>query len=292
MRIAALKIVEGDAPGKMYGVVEGERFRPFLREGAAVRDLRDVIASLAPGGVAFDFGPDVPLVAAPLAAPVGPLAKNVLCVGKNYRDHVQELARSGFAASRGQPDVPAYPIVFTKATNSLAGPGEPIPASSDPTDSVDYEGELAVVIGRRCRAITPAQAFEHVFGYTIVNDVSSRTVQQRHGQWFLGKSLAGFCPVGPWIVTHDEMGEPGAQRLVTTVNGEVRQSAPLADMIFDVPTLIATIAGYVTLEPGDVIATGTPAGVGMGFDPPRWLKPGDVVSVSIEGIGELTNPVT
>jgi 2-keto-4-pentenoate hydratase/2-oxohepta-3-ene-1,7-dioic acid hydratase in catechol pathway len=130
-----------------------------------------------------------------------------------------------------------------------------------------------------------------VFGYTIVNDVTARTVQQRHRQWFLGKSLDGFCPVGPWLVTRDEFGEPDAQELATYVNGERRQSARLRDMIFDVPTIIEVVSAYVTLEPGDLLATGTPAGVGIGFDPPRYLKRGDVVRVSISGIGDLTNPI-
>jgi 2-keto-4-pentenoate hydratase/2-oxohepta-3-ene-1,7-dioic acid hydratase in catechol pathway len=139
--------------------------------------------------------------------------------------------------------------------------------------------------------VTRADALAVVFGYTIVNDVTARIVQQRHKQWFLGKSLDGFCPVGPWVVTADEFGKPDAQELATFVNGERRQFARLRDMIFDVPTIIEVVSAYVTLEPGDLIATGTPAGVGIGFTPPRYLKPGDVVRVSISGIGELENPI-
>ena len=166
-----------------------------------------------------------------------------------------------------------------------------ISASSDPTHTVDYEGEFGVVIGKRCKNVNRDDALDYVFGYTIVNDVTARAVQQRHKQWFLGKSLDGFCPVGPYLVTRDEFGVPGEQELATYVNDERRQFAKLRDMIFDVPTFIETVTAYVPLEPGDLLATGTPAGVGIGFDPPRYLQPGDVVRISISGIGELTNPV-
>ncbi len=156
---------------------------------------------------------------------------------------------------------------------------------------MDYEGELGVVIGRRAKNIKRAEALDCVFAYTILNDVTARAVQQRHKQWFLGKSLDGFCPVGPWLVTRDEFGVPDAQELATFVNGERRQFAKLRDMIFDVPTFIETVTAYVPLEPGDLLATGTPAGVGIGFHPPRYLGAGDEVRVSISGIGELTNAV-
>ena len=226
-----------------------------------------------------------------LAAPVGPLAKNVICVGKNYYDHAEEFARSGVDQSGDKQEVPSDPVVFTKAVTSVADPLQAIPATSDPTNSVDYEGELGVVIGRRCRNVKRADALDYVFGYTIVNDVTARTVQQRHRQWFLGKSLDGFCPVGPWLVTSDEFGTPDAQELATYVNGERRQFAKLHDMIFDVGAIIEAVSAYVTLEPGDLLATGTPAGVGIGFKPQRFLAPGDVVRITIAGIGELTNPV-
>jgi 2-keto-4-pentenoate hydratase/2-oxohepta-3-ene-1,7-dioic acid hydratase in catechol pathway len=156
---------------------------------------------------------------------------------------------------------------------------------------VDYKGELGGVIGRRGRQVKCADALDYVFAYTIVNDVASRALQQRHRQWFLGKSLDGFCPVGPWLVTADELDDFAAQELVTYVNGERRQFARLGDMIFDVGAIIEAVSACVTLEPGDLIATGTPAGVGIGFSPRRFLAPGDVVRVAISGIGELTNPV-
>ena len=286
MRIAAINSPQG----KIFGVIEKDSFRPFSIGRASVRNLRHVIRLLGEG-TPPETGEPVALKGVKLAAPVGPLAKNVICIGKNYHDHAQEFARSGVDQSGDKQEVPADPVIFTKSTSSLADPAQKISASSDPTHTVDYEGELGVVIGKRCKNIKRAEAFDCVFAYTIVNDITARAVQQRHKQWFLGKSLDGFCPVGPWLVTRDEFGVPDAQELATFVNGERRQFAKLRDMIFDVPTFIETVTAYVTLEPGDLLATGTPAGVGIGFDPARYLVPGDVVKISISGIGELTNPV-
>jgi 2-keto-4-pentenoate hydratase/2-oxohepta-3-ene-1,7-dioic acid hydratase in catechol pathway len=286
MRIAAVHAPEG----KVFGIIQDNQFRAIL-DGGPVRDLRQVIALVGRGAGKLDLAKPIALDAVKLAAPVGPLAKNVMCVGKNYHDHAQEFARSGVDQSGDKQEVPSEPVVFTKATSSLSDPGQPISASSDPTHSVDYEGELGVVIGRTCRNVKAAQALDYVFGYTVVNDVTARTIQQRHKQWFLGKSLDGFCPVGPCLVTRDEMGVLDAQELATYVNGERRQFARLRDMIFDVGATIESISLCVTLEPGDLIATGTPAGVGIGFKPARYLVPGDVVRVSISGIGELTNPI-
>ena len=288
MRIAA---VHGP-DGKIFGTCEDNQFRPLLVGGAAVRDLRQVIALMGEKAGALKHGNPLPLESVKLAAPVGPLAKNVICVGKNYYDHAEEFARSGVDQSGDKQEAPADPVVFTKAVTSLADPFQPIPASSDPTHSVDYEGELGVIIGRRCRSVKRADALDQVFGYTIVNDVTSRTLQQRHRQWFLGKSLDGFCPVGPWLVTRDALDDFDARELATYVNGERRQFARLGDMIFDVGAIIEAITACVTLEPGDLIATGTPAGVGIGFSPQRFLGPGDEVRISISGIGELTNPVS
>lgn len=225
-----------------------------------------------------------------LCAPIPRPAKNIFCVGKNYHEHAKEFAGSGFDATAKEV-VPEAPVVFSKPPTSVIGPGEPIPAHLDPTGSVDYEGELAVVIGRGGRGIRKADALSHVFGYTIVNDVTARTLQHRHRQWILGKGIDGFCPMGPAILTADEVPDPGALRLTTWVNGEQRQDAPVADLIFDIPTLIEAISDGITLEPGDIIATGTPAGVGIGFTPPRFLQPGDVVRIQVSGIGVLENPV-
>jgi len=288
MRIAAVHGPEG----KIFGTCEDNQFLPLRAGGASVRDLRDVIRLVGERADALEHGTPVPLASVKLAAPVGPLAKNVICVGKNYYDHAEEFARSGVDQSGDKQEAPADPVVFTKATTSLADPFQPIPASSDPTHSVDYEGELGVVIARRCRNVKRAAALAEVFGYTIVNDVTARTLQQRHRQWFLGKSLDGFCPVGPWLVTRDALDDFDNRELATYVNGERRQFARLGDMIFDVGAIIEAVTACVTLEPGDLIATGTPAGVGIGFSPQRFLKAGDEVRVSISGIGELVNPVS
>lgn len=286
MKIAAIHTPQG----KVFGAVEGDSFRPFLVGNGALRDLRHVIKMLA-AGAPPSLGEPVALARARLAAPVGPLTKNVICVGKNYYDHAREFAQSGFDQSGDKQDVPAEPVIFTKSTSALADPGQKVSAALDPTGTLDYEGELGVVIGRHAKNLTRESALDYVFGYTIVNDMTARAVQQTHKQWFLGKSLDGFCPVGPVLVTADEFGAPAEQELTTTVNDERRQAARLKDMIFDVGVFIETVTRYVPLEPGDLLATGTPAGVGIGFDPPRYLKPGDMVRIAIGGIGELVTPI-
>lgn len=226
-----------------------------------------------------------------LLAPFPRPARNLFCVGKNYHEHAREFQASGFDSSSGGTASPELPIIFTKAPSSVIAPGAPIPSFLDPTHSTDYEGELAVVIGAAGRGIAKADAMRHVFGYTIVNDVTARTLQHAHKQWFLGKSIDGFCPMGPCVVTADQIPDPAALRLITRVNGEARQDAPVRDLIFDIPTLIETISRGITLEPGDLIATGTPVGVGIGFKPPKFLQPGDRVAITIEPIGTLENPV-
>jgi 2-keto-4-pentenoate hydratase/2-oxohepta-3-ene-1,7-dioic acid hydratase in catechol pathway len=225
-------------------------------------------------------------------APFPRPAKNILCVGKNYHDHAKEFHNSGFDASAGADAIPELPIMFTKWPNSVIGPGEPIPSANDYTNSTDYEGELAVVIGEGGRNISAKRAYDHVYGYTIINDATARTLQQTHKQWFLGKSLDGYCPMGPCVVTADEIDDVTQLRLVTKVNGEIRQDAYVSQLIFDIPTLIETLSRVMTLEPGDLIATGTCAGVGIGFDPPKFLQAGDVVAITIEPIGTLENPVS
>jgi 2-keto-4-pentenoate hydratase/2-oxohepta-3-ene-1,7-dioic acid hydratase in catechol pathway len=226
-----------------------------------------------------------------LHAPIPRPAKNILCVGKNYHDHAQEFHNSGFDASAGGVAVPELPIIFTKWPNAVIAAGEPIPSYLDYSNSTDYEGELTVVIGAGGRGIGKKNAYGHVYGYTIVNDATARTLQNSHKQWFLGKSLDGYCPMGPCIVTADEVPDVSQLHLLTKVNGEVRQDARVSQLIFDIPTLIETISRVMTLEPGDLIATGTCAGVGIGFKPPKFLKKGDTVAITIEPIGTLENPV-
>ena len=239
---------------------------------------------------ALTQAPRVPIDDVRLMAPLVP-KKNIIAVGRNYRDHAKEFSDSGFDASEKQM-VPDHPVIFTKAPTSVIGPGEAIVLSNDPTGTTDYEGEMAVVIGKLANRVASERALEHVFGWTIVNDVTARDLQKRHVQWFVGKSPDTFCPMGPWITTIDELPAIGSSWLRTTVNGELRQETPISSLIFDVETLIATLSEVMTLEPGDVIATGTGLGVGIGFDPPRYLASGDVVAVSIDGIGTLSNPVS
>ncbi len=234
----------------------------------------------------------LPFESVKLHAPFPRPAKNILCVGKNYHEHAKEFHNSGVDASAGKDPIPEVPIMFTKWPNSVIGPGEAIPSANDYTNSTDYEGELTVVIGAGGRNISKADAYAHVYGYTIVNDATARTLQNRHRQWFLGKSLDGYCPMGPCIVTADDIKDVNQMRLITRVNGEVRQDAMVSDLIFDIPTLIECLSRVMTLEPGDLIATGTCAGVGIGFNPPRYLQPGDVVAITIEPIGTLENPVS
>ena len=226
-----------------------------------------------------------------IRAPLVPV-RNIMCVGKNYGDHVREFAASGFDSSggKGADAIPEAPIIFTKTPETVIGPGEPIRIPHGLTDQVDYEAELAVVMGKGGRSIARENAMEHVFGYTIVNDVTARDLQLKHRQWFLGKSIDGFCPMGPWVVTADAL-DPADIAIKCWVNGELRQDANTADLIFDIPALIAAISAGIALKPGDVIATGTPAGVGAGFDPPRFLAPGDRVAIEVAGIGRLENPV-
>lgn len=244
--------------------------------------LKDTLADAA--------GAPLPIAGIELLAPIPRPPRNVFCVGKNYHEHAKEFAGSGFDSS-AKEIVPEAPVIFTKPPSTVIGTGKAIPQYLDPTDSTDYEGELAVVIGRGGRGITKQDALSHVFGYTIVNDVTARTLQHKHRQWFIGKGIDGFCPMGPAILTADAMPDPTKMRLTTLVNGERRQDAPVSDLIFDIPTLIEAISAVITLEPGDVIATGTPAGVGLGFTPARFLKKGDVVTVEVTGIGKLENPV-
>ena len=220
-----------------------------------------------------------------LGAPFPALRRNIFCVGKNYREHAAEFAGSGYDSGATQV-IPELPIIFTKAPSTVTGPDARVTVPSGLSTEVDYEAELAVVIGKSGKGISKDQALEHVWGYTLLNDLTARDLQRDHKQWFLGKSPDDFAPMGPWAVTKDELSLDNTV-ITSTVNGELRQKANTADLIFDVPTLIATISAVMTLQPGDIIATGTPAGVGIGFDPPRFLADGDLVEVTATGLGTL-----
>lgn len=276
--------------GTALGALDDDGVRPLGPDlpGTMVELVALGDEGLARAADAASRAEPVPLSDVRLLAPLRP-RNNIMCIGKNYREHAAEFAGSGFDASQQQA-VPDHPIVFTKALSSVVGPGDPIDVSADTTGTSDYEGEIAVVIGRGGRGIAAADAFDHVYGYTIVNDMTVREIQKRHVQFFLGKSAATYCPMGPALVTRDEVADVTALWVRTTVNGEERQAAPVSDLIFDIPTLIETISAWVELEPGDMIATGTPAGVGIGSTPPRYVRPGDVVEVTVDGLGTLTNP--
>ena len=236
--------------------------------------------------------PATPLTDVTIVAPFPKLLRTILCVGKNYRDHAAEFHGSGFDSTAGANAIPDAPIIFVKHPSSVIGPDAPIVSGNDPTATVDYEGELGVVIGREAFRVAKQDAFSYVYGYTIVNDVTSRELQSKHKQWFMGKSVDSFCPMGPYLVTADEIPDVTALRLQTFVNDELRQNAVVAELIFDIPTLIETLTATTTLLPGDLIATGTPAGVGIGFKPPAYLKAGDNVRITIDGLGSLSNPVS
>lgn len=225
-----------------------------------------------------------------ILAPIPRPQRNIFCVGKNYFEHAKEFGTSGYDSSTSKPgdEIPKHPIIFTKPPESVIGTGENIVIPQKISKDIDYEVELTVIIGKGGKGITKQNAFSHVWGYTIINDVTARDWQQRHKQWFLGKSFDTFCPMGPWVVTRDELKDDDIS-VQCWVNGELRQSANSKDLIFDVPTLIETISAGITLYPGDIIATGTPAGVGLGFKPPKYLVAGDVVRLEVGGVGVLEN---
>ncbi|MEM5318308.1 fumarylacetoacetate hydrolase family protein [Paraburkholderia sp. JHI869] len=256
--------------------------------GPAVQDMVQLIVNAAELKCVPADGEEIPLEEVQLLAPIVP-RRNVFCVGKNYREHAKEFASSGYEAGAIKgAEIDEYPAVFSKPPSTIVGTGDDVHLHSHVTQSVDYEAELAVIIGKAGRDIKAENALDHVFGYTIINDVTARDRQRHHKQWFLGKSLDTFCPMGPWITTADEITSDGLD-VKCWVNGELRQNANTRDLIFSIPTLIATISAGLALEPGDVIATGTPAGVGIGFNPPRFLTAGDEVKISISGLGTLTN---
>ena len=226
-------------------------------------------------------------ILAPIPVPV----RDIICVGKNYAEHAKEVQRSSFNTLQGKQAVPTKPIIFNKATTSVIGPNDKIEIKNDETKTTDYEGELGVIIGKRAKNISKANAFDIIFGYTIINDVTARELQNNHKQWFIGKSPDTYCPMGPAVITKDEINNIDEVKLQTFVNEEERQVGIVKDMVFTIPVLIETLTKSMTLVEGDIIATGTPAGVGIGFDPPKFLKPGDKVKVSIEPIGTLENEV-
>lgn len=234
--------------------------------------------------------PPLPLHAVSLLAPIPQPRRNIFCIGKNYFEHVREFANSGYDSSAVTDAPPDAPIVFSKLPECVIAHGAPIRYDDKHPVELDYEAELAVIIGRPGHGIAAEQALAHVWGYTIVNDVTARDLQKVHKQWLLGKAQDTFCPMGPCAVTRDEI-DLASTRIQCWVNDEPRQDSTTNMMIFDVPTLVATISRGITLQAGDIIATGTPAGVGIGFKPPRFLTHGDRIRIEIGGIGVLENRV-
>lgn len=269
------------------------------QEGLPLESLLDIIRSGPPlwnrlASLSKQIGASTPPPAAThrlgdvrLQAPIPRPLKNVFCLGLNYVSHMEETSRARGRESK----IPEVPVFFSKPPTTIAAPEDPIRFDPAVTNEVDYEVELGVVIGIGGRDIAREHALRHVFGYTVTNDVSARDLQTRHLQWFKGKSLDGFCPMGPAIVTADEFGDPQDKRISLRVNGNTKQDANTASMIFPVAAIIDFLSRGMTLEPGDIISTGTPEGVGLGRVPPEYLKDGDLVEAEIEGIGVLRNPV-
>ena len=225
----------------------------------------------------------LPLDEVTLLAPIPRPSKNIFCVGKNYADHAIEMGSAD--------DIPKHVMVFTKAPTTVIGPYQDVQNHKTITEQLDYEGELAVIIGKKGRAIKREEALDYIFGYTILNDVTARDIQSRHKQFFIGKSLDTTCPMGPWIVHKSAIDNPNQLDIETKINGEVRQSSNTKNFIFPVEEVISVLSAGMTLEPGDIIATGTPAGVGKGFKPAKFLRPGDKMEVTIEKIGSLINHI-
>lgn len=223
-----------------------------------------------------------------ILAPIKHPVQDVICLGINYMDHAEESARFKKEAFGGERP---YAVYFSKRVQEAVSDGEGIPSHSDIVDSLDYEAELAVIIGKDAYQVPKEEARNYVFGYTIINDVSARTIQNRHKQWYFGKSLDGFLPMGPCILTADSIPYPPKLQIQSRVNGELRQNSNTELLIFDIDHVISELSQGMTLRAGTIISMGTPAGVGMGFDPPKFLKVGDVVECSIEGIGTIKNPV-
>jgi 2-keto-4-pentenoate hydratase/2-oxohepta-3-ene-1,7-dioic acid hydratase in catechol pathway len=272
------------------GVVQSD-LRSVRLDESGLRDIKQFMQDGLDPARHLNLGATRPLDGLGYLPPITP-DRNIFCVGKNYAQHAREFNQSGFdATSKGQDaNIDEFAAIFSKPPSSLIGHNEAIDAHARVTSQVDYEAELAVIIGREGKSIPRAKAYDYVWGYTIVNDVTARDLQQAHRQWFVGKGFDTFCPMGPWMTSAEEV-DPENLDLECRVNGELRQKACTSDLIFDIPNLIETLSAGIRLKPGDIIATGTPAGVGIGFDPPRFLKAGDMVEISISGLGTLSNLV-
>jgi 2-keto-4-pentenoate hydratase/2-oxohepta-3-ene-1,7-dioic acid hydratase in catechol pathway len=267
-----------------------------VRDGAVVDltavapDMLTLIESGAEGlaqaeAYAKTASPTLPLNEATLLAPIPMPRRNVMCLGLNYVEHAKE----SYTARGQETKIPDFPIVFTKATTAVTGPYAAIPYDTAVSTRIDWEAEMAVIIGRQGKNIRPEDAMHYVFGYTIINDVSARDLQTQHKQYFKGKSLDGSCPMGPWIITADEIPDPHQLAITSRVNGVTKQASNTRYMIFDIPAILYHLSRGMTLLPGDIIATGTPSGVGFARQPPEFLAPGDVVECEVEKLGVIRN---
>jgi 2-keto-4-pentenoate hydratase/2-oxohepta-3-ene-1,7-dioic acid hydratase in catechol pathway len=288
MRVAAYRY--NGQPGVGRVSADGRQVEPFqLSPAELALGALPIVEAQAAGRALPAVGKPIAIDQVQLTAPIPRPRRNVFCVGKNYFAHAKEFAGSGFDSSaKSGGDIPSAPIIFSKVPESVTGPTDPILFPAEVSTAIDYEAELTVVIGKGGKGISKADAMKHVWGYTIVNDVTARDWQGKHSQWLLGKSFDTFCPMGPWLVTADEVDGQNTD-VKCWVNGELRQDANTKDFIFDIPTLIECISAGITLYPGDLIATGTPAGVGIGYKPPKYLTRGDVVRIEIAGIGTIEN---
>ncbi len=285
MRVATFKL----GGQRRVGLVDLDRQTIAAFELPAEQARTGILALIeAAAGALPNLLPPIPLADVTLEAPIPEPRRNIFCVGKNYHDHAHEFAGSGFDSSADKGAVPKEPIIFSKVPETVIATEARVLIDPKVSSAIDYEAELAVIIGKGGRGISRAKAFEHVWGYTILNDVTARDLQGRYSQWLVGKSQDTFCPMGPWAVTRDEI-DVADTGIRCFVNGNLRQDSNTNLLIFDIPTIIETLSAGLTLRPGDVIATGTPAGVGIGFKPPRYLKSGDVVRIEIDGIGTLQN---
>lgn len=270
--------------GDTAAALQAGPLQAVIEAGSEALDIIRVLASEADAGAYKEarHAASKATLLAPLPSP----RKNVFCVGRNYAEHIAE----GEKAQNTKIGVTEHPVYFTKPPTAVVGPGADVPIFPTLSEAIDYEVELAVVIGKAGRNIPKSQAYDHVFGYTILNDITARDIQRRHGgQYFKGKGLDGSCPIGPWIVTADAISDPHDLAISLSVNGKLRQNGTTASMIFDIPTLIASLSEGLTLEPGDILGTGTPSGVGYAMTPPQFLRDGDTVVCEIAEIGRLEN---
>ncbi len=287
------EVIDVDLAARALNIIPHEQMLDLLDHyEQGMRELHAILDKA--GGRSFsevktftEIGAVHDLSGVQLAAPIPRPRKNIMCLGWNYAEHAQETARL-----RGQEtNVPEYPVIFTKAPTTVNSPYGNIVIDPAVSEQIDWEVELAVIIGKSGKNIREEDALSHVFGYTVLNDVSARDLQSRHKQFFKGKSIDGYCPMGPWIVTADEIGDPQQLMVRLRVNGVTKQEANTNMMIFPIHTIIAILSKGMTLEPGDIIATGTPSGVGFARNPPEFLKAGDVMETEVEGIGTLRNVV-